>query len=146
MGNFALMSFNTSVQTSSIEISNTSLMALNSASWSGVAASSTSFSCWLEYFIGRSTQGKQIGSDKANLRRNSRGCGWKLHPARKRGSARIRSNPQKSRPAAARVAAGSKRRAHCGLAHYTKSYENFLLVAALEGCQGLINCNRSKAE
>src|ERR1700758_1530262 len=41
MGNLALMSFNTSVQTSSIEISNTSLMALNSASWSGVAASNT---------------------------------------------------------------------------------------------------------
>jgi hypothetical protein len=45
IGNFALMSFSTSVQTSSIEISNTSLMARNSASWSGVAAISTSFSC-----------------------------------------------------------------------------------------------------
>ena len=45
MGNFALISFRTSLQTSSIEISKTSLMACNSASWSGVAASSTSFSC-----------------------------------------------------------------------------------------------------
>jgi len=32
------------------------------------------------------------------------------------------------------------------LAHYTKGNENFLLVAALEGCQGLVDCNRSKTE
>jgi len=34
----------------------------------------------------------------------------------------------------------------CGLAHYTKGNENFLLVAKLEGCQGLVDCNRSKTE
>jgi len=31
-------------------------------------------------------------------------------------------------------------------ARYANGNENFLLVAALEGCQGLVECNRSKTE
>ena len=38
------------------------------------------------------------------------------------------------------------RRLLVSVARYTKGNGNFLLVAALEGCQGLVECNRSKTE